>query len=413
MKIGFVTRYSPPGVKHEFGKRALAWYTANLLSGLPAAELHYEIYADKLTGQPLSYYENERVEVIRSWTPNAFSVFQIIRQIAKSRPDLVHVQHEVFHFGPAPSAILILLLFLYTKIVKIPTLVTLHQVFLISRIEQPFLKQYGLPIPAFLVRWVLWLAIAPIVILADGIIVHARKFTQILASEYRLSRQIHKVIVIPLGVEDLDTKTSSVEAKARLGFPGKRILLFLGNLTGYKGLELLVDSMGILEKKHDDLVLIIGGRDTPGFKVIKEGGLSYSDWLTQRAQAVSSHICFVGFIEHGELPLYFAAADLVVLPYTLGFSSSGPLALALSYRRPFIVSTSLEDIVELEEARFEPTVSSLAEKIDRFLKSEDLRGKIIDYGLKLREERLWPHIGKKTYQLYCRHLKDQREQQTR
>jgi glycosyltransferase involved in cell wall biosynthesis len=236
------------------------------------------------------------------------------------------------------------------------------------------------------------------VTLVDRVVVHAGNFIQVLAKEYHLSRQIQKVELIPLGIEIREDGIDREEAKSRLGLNNKQIILFFGNLTGYKGLELLIDSMGFLEKKYDDLVLIIAGGDTPGLRVTAKK--AYPEILKERARSVSPNIQFTAFVEENDIGVYFSAADLVVLPYTIGLSSSGPLALSIAYDRPFIVSTALASVVDLDAAIFEPTVQSLVEKIDRFLKNHDLRCEIRDYGLKLKAERSWPRIGEKTRNLY-------------
>jgi glycosyltransferase involved in cell wall biosynthesis len=156
--------------------------------------------------------------------------------------------------------------------------------------------------------------------------------------------------------------------------------------------------MGLLEKMYADLVLIIAGGDTPGLSVA--GEKVYSEKLKERAQSVSPNIQFTGFVQENDVGMYFSAADLVVLPYTIGMSSSGPLAVAVAYDRPFIASTALEGVISLDVALFEPNVESLVEKIDRFLSDSDMRREIIDYELKLKAERSWPRIGELTGRLY-------------
>jgi glycosyltransferase involved in cell wall biosynthesis len=253
-------------------------------------------------------------------------------------------------------------------------------------------------VPSFLVRGAFWSVLRSIVILADRIVVHTEDFIRVLAKEYHLSGHTQKMEVIPLGIELREDTISSREAKIRLGFLDRQVILFFGYLTGYKGLELLIDSMGPLETTHRNLALIIAGDDTPGVRAA--GSRSYLELLKRRAQAVSSNIHFTGYVEESDVALYFAAADLVVLPYTVGLSSSASLAMAVAHKRPFVVSTALAATVDLDALIFEPTVSSLVKKIGQFLSNDDLRRKISEYGLQLREERSWPRIGETTGKLY-------------
>lgn len=384
------------GQKYAAGERALSWYTANLLSALPNDDLDYEVYANKLTGQPYTSRVGENTQIIRCWKLSALSVFQIASQIAKSKPDLVHVQHEIFQFGKGIFALITPLLFVAIKAMQIPSVVTLHAVPPLSKIDVSFMRKYGSRIPPLLVRIAFWSVIWSIVLLSDRVVVLGEEFAQILVKEYLLSRQ--KIVVIPHGIEMRDDNIDREKAKTKLGLRNKLVILFFGNLTGYKGLEILIDSMGNLEKIHHNLALVIAGGDTPGLKVA--GEQAYSDRLKQRAQGISPNIRFTGFVEEIDIALYFGAADLLVLPYTMVMSSGGPLALAVSYNTPFLVSTALATVVDLDDAIFEPTVHSLVEKIDRFINNDDMRREIIDYELKLRSERSWSHIGEQTTKLY-------------
>jgi glycosyltransferase involved in cell wall biosynthesis len=398
VKVGLVTSYPPLGTKFAVGERAVSWYTANLLPALPTGDLDYEVYANRLPGQPSSCRISEHINIIRCWTPGVFSLFQVAGQIAKSRPDLVHVQHEIFQFGKGISAMLAPLLFLVLKATGIPTVVTLHAVPPLAKIDRSFMRTYGMRTPPFLVKSAFWSVLWSIVILANRVVVHTEDFIRVLATEYHLSRHIQKMAAIPLGIEAKEYKISSGEAKRRLGLQHKHVILFFGYLTGYKGLEVLIDSMGLLEKTHHNLALVIAGDDTPGVRAA--GSQSYSGRLKRRAQAVSSNIHFTGYVEESDVALYFAAADLVVLPYTVGLSSSASLAVAVAYDRPFLVSTALAPVVDLDVLTFEPNVQALAQKVGQFIDDRDLQRAIREYVLKLKAERSWPGIGERTSQLY-------------
>ena len=58
------------------------------------------------------------------------------------------------------------------------------------------------------------------------------------------------------------------------------------------------------------------------------------------------HIRHTGFVAEADLAKYFAAADLVVLPYRTFMSASGPLSLALSFNKPFLLSNRLVSITK-------------------------------------------------------------------
>ena len=52
-------------------------------------------------------------------------------------------------------------------------------------------------------------------------------------------------------------------------------------------------------------------------------------------------IITTGFVPEKKIAGYFSNTDLVILPYKMFFSSSGPLSLAFSFEKPFILSRPL------------------------------------------------------------------------
>jgi len=56
-----------------------------------------------------------------------------------------------------------------------------------------------------------------------------------------------------------------------------------------------------------------------------------------------------GFLDEKDLPVYFGAADLVVLPYRTFMSSSGPLSLAQAMGKPFILSEEAARVLKTQD----------------------------------------------------------------
>jgi glycosyltransferase involved in cell wall biosynthesis len=92
--------------------------------------------------------------------------------------------------------------------------------------------------------------------------------------------------------------------RRQLGIPERAsVLLFLGRLTGDKGIPELVAAFGLLKKQFPDLRLLLAGC------------LEAEDPLpveTRREMAANPHILFAGAVQ--DTPCYYAAADIVVLP---------------------------------------------------------------------------------------------------
>lgn len=104
--------------------------------------------------------------------------------------------------------------------------------------------------------------------------------------------------------------------------------LFFGNILSYKGLDILIEAVNRLSKKHKGFKLIIAGR-------CKEWEQTYAPSIADGV-TVDAHI---GFIENSEIPHYFANADYLVLPYR-DTTQSGPLMIAYNYNLPVIASNA-------------------------------------------------------------------------
>lgn len=134
--------------------------------------------------------------------------------------------------------------------------------------------------------------------------------------------------VIPHGpyhASDPDT-ISHVAARERLGLPANaRVILSLGQIRPYKNLPHLIDT--IRQLPDPDVQLLIAGypADADTETAVRAA----------RGDDPRTHL-HCTFIPTASLPLYFRAADLVVLPYR-EILNSGSAILALSFARPLLV----------------------------------------------------------------------------
>lgn len=123
------------------------------------------------------------------------------------------------------------------------------------------------------------------------------------------------------------TQLDAQACRVKLGLdPDKKTLLFFGLIRSYKGLNELIAAFSLLD---DSYQLCIAG-EVYGSSVAYEQALAHSknkNWKFVNA-----------FISDTELPHYFQAADLVVLPY-LSATQSGVRALAFSYQKAVLCTT--------------------------------------------------------------------------
>lgn len=166
--------------------------------------------------------------------------------------------------------------------------------------------------------------------LADAVIVHSEENRRQLLSHYGMAPE--RAHVVPLGAYMAGTEpVPAAEARARLGLPPTgRLILQFGVIRDYKGIDILIRALAALGPDFEDVRLIIAGKPwtscAPYQQLIAELG------LTDRV-----HL-FPDYIPEREIPLYFGAADLTVLPYRHFDAQSGVCAVAMPYRKPVIVS---------------------------------------------------------------------------
>ncbi|MEM7582506.1 MAG: glycosyltransferase [Acidobacteriota bacterium] len=181
-----------------------------------------------------------------------------------------------------------------------------------------------------------------------------------------VSRYAAKTKVVPLGV-DLErfAKPSLASVKAlRYRWPGP-LMLFVGRLRYYKGLEYLLEAMARL-----DATLLIVGR-----------GPMEAQWKRLAAKSeAAQRIRFVGDVSDRELPNYYAAADVFVLPSSQRSEAFGLVqAEAMASGTP-VVTTDLGTGTSFVNRHGEtgwvvPAADpiSLAKAIERLLKDDNLR----------------------------------------
>lgn len=235
--------------------------------------------------------------------------------------------------------------------------------------------------------------------LADRLIAHNRVSFNELRDRVRVDSS--KIEIIPHGnyLEFLDTTICLDNARLKLGIdPGKKMLLFFGQIKAVKGLDVLLEAMAELVKTHSDIELVIAGKvwkDDFGLyeKLIQR--LDLSRWISLR----------IRYISDDEAQLYYVAADVVVLPYRKIYQS-GVLLMAMSYRKPVVVS-DLPGMLEVVEDGitgfvFEAgSVKSLVDTLNYALGDPVRLRSVGEAGFELMKDRYsWSLVGEKTARLY-------------
>ena len=214
-----------------------------------------------------------------------------------------------------------------------------------------------------------------------------------------LTEYLDKVIVIPNGV-DLDKFRPNLdpsEVRERLGFKDEKIIFFAGRLVPYKGLDYLLEAFSTLCTVRSDLRLVLLGT----------GPLIGNLQRQVHTMRLSDQVKFIGSTSEEDLPRYYVASDVVVIPSrsrSEGFSISAlqgmacgkPIVATRVGGVPFLVEDGKTGII------VEPRdPKQLSAAISRILEDTRLAARMGRAG-RLRAERLfsWSRVAEMTEKMY-------------
>ena len=268
---------------------------------------------------------------------NPFNWFKVGNQIKKMQPDLVVVRYWLPFMGPCLGTIL-------------------------RRIKKNKTTQ--------------------VVCIADNIIPHESKpgdelftryFVKPVDSFITMSEKVKEDLLVfspnkptvfiphPL-YDNFGEKISKDLARKHLNIePDAKIILFFGFIRKYKGLDILLDSIKILQQSNPTLKLLIAGEFYDDEKSYKE----QIDKLGIEQQLILR----TNFINDNEVKYYLCASDVIVQPYRSA-TQSGVTPLAYHFEIPMIVTNvgGLAALVPDNKVGLiaEPNAASIAEKIIQF-----------------------------------------------
>ena len=121
----------------------------------------------------------------------------------------------------------------------------------------------------------------------------------------------------------------------------EKVLLFFGFVREYKGLKYLIQALPNITEKCDNVRLFVVG-DFGG----AENREVYEKLMEENGVRSRITICD-GYIPDREIEKFFAACDLVVLPY-VSATQSGIVQIAYGFEKPVVVTNvgGLPDVVE-------------------------------------------------------------------
>jgi D-inositol-3-phosphate glycosyltransferase len=178
--------------------------------------------------------------------------------------------------------------------------------------------------------------------------------------EYLYDVPEEKIRLVSPGIDTelfhpMDKSTARVHIHAN---PAHKIVLFVGRIEPLKGIDTLVYAIKILTKQHPKKTVclwIVGGD-------ISESSARQSKTLRELASlqkmlSLTSSVRFVGRQKQTDLPYYYNAADVVVIPSH--YESFGMSALeAIGCGVP-VITTNVAGISDLMSEEYAPFITSV------------------------------------------------------
>lgn len=236
---------------------------------------------------------------------------------------------------------------------------------------------------------------------SDRIIVHSEYIRRKITAQFPITHE--KTQVIPHGNFDHYVPLHPVSrafARAGLGVCDKEnVALFFGFIREYKGLDLLLSAFELCANTENPFHLVIAGAAHPPeletrYRTYIER-MPYKKWI----------IYHPGFVPSERVALYFAACDVVVLPYK-AIDHSGIVHLAYSFSRP-LIAANVGDFSETIEDGFsgillkENTASQLALALAEAFTHKDRLEQMGRYARQLSDTKYsWAEAAQRTIDVY-------------
>jgi glycosyltransferase involved in cell wall biosynthesis len=193
--------------------------------------------------------------------------------------------------------------------------------------------------------------------------------------------------------------SSPTEARRALGIgETKKVILFFGQIKEVKGIDLLIEALPAIASEVPEALLVIAGRP---WKTEFSRYAILIDTMGVRDRC----LVHLEYVPDDQVPQYYAAADVVVLPYRRIYQS-GVILLAMSYGKVVVASDlpgMREVVVDGENGYLfaRESKDALAKTLVRALQGHRERAEIEARALEyVRRCHYWNQIGVKTVQLY-------------
>ncbi|QQG40717.1 MAG: glycosyltransferase [Candidatus Levyibacteriota bacterium] len=229
--------------------------------------------------------------------------------------------------------------------------------------------------------------------------------------QYLYSCDKDKITVVYPGVDaHLFLPMDKQKAKKHVGADfNHKLVLYVGRIEPLKGIDMLIYALKIILEQHPNIKVclwIIGG-DVSQKKHLWSNELQRLEKLRQLLN-IETMVYFVGQKHQHELPYYYNAAELVVMPSH--YESFGMAAIeAMSCGVP-VITTNVSGVTDILDKRHQQLITAvnnpllLASQIIKLLTNEEEYKKISTQIQKQVRDLSWQQISQKISRVYKKFL---------
>ena len=172
----------------------------------------------------------------------------------------------------------------------------------------------------------------------------------------------------------------AADVRRRWGIPAEaRIILYTGTFEPYQGLDLLVDAMAIVSRRHPEAtLLVVGGRP------------EQVEALRAAAQSKGGRVVFTGHQPARDIAAYVAAADVLASPRIAGTNTPLKIYSYLRAARPIVATdllTHTQVLTRETSLLVPPQPEAFAGAIERLLDDPALAARLAQAAAELARSR--------------------------
>ncbi len=265
-------------------------------------------------------------------------IWEILSEIRKDNPDIVHLQQEMNMYGSPLTALLFPFLVMALRLMGYKTVVTLHAAVFKKQINKKFIQLFHQESPfaqPFLLKLVFQWVFSSSSFFTNKILLHTHLHEEIF-KEYGVD--LKKVAVIP----------DAIPVYKTTGYTKKPYFFYFGHMVRRKGLGHALDGF----KKFIDK------NPKTKFKLVMAGGVirgqekAFDEIKNDiRKNKLTKYVDIKGFIEQNAQDILYGEAYAAIIPAIISMGSSGPLFHANGYHKCTIATREGHFIEDIDDRK--------------------------------------------------------------